>query len=81
MHETQDLKQKQSGTETRQRIKRATTRFTPAELAQVEAQADKAGLALGSYIRAMLFTARPAPCDRLRSIAKRSLNFWPGSGA
>jgi hypothetical protein len=59
-----------SGSETRQRDHRKTLRFDEAELAQLEARAGQAGLALGAYLRACaLETAGPrarrrAPVDR-----------------
>ena len=61
---------RKSGSETRQRTKTAIARLTPAEREQVEQDADRAGLALGSYMRAKLFAGnqpravRKAPVDR-----------------
>jgi hypothetical protein len=51
---------KQSGSETRQRGNRLTIRFNDAELAEIETAADRAGLAIGSHVRAKLLTG-PAP--------------------
>lgn len=71
----QKSKGKASGSETRQRTKRLTIRFTAAELAEIEAAADRAGLAIGSHVRAMLLTGpapravRTPPADR-KALAK-----------
>ena len=51
---------KRSGSETRQRTKGVRVRLSADELAEVEAAADRAGLAVGSYVRQLLFS-RPAP--------------------
>jgi Mobilization protein NikA len=66
-------KAKQSGSETRQRTKRLTVRFTAAELAEIEGAAARAGLAIGSHVRAVLLTG-PAPrAVRSPSVDRKAL--------
>jgi hypothetical protein len=61
---------RKSGSEKRQRTAHAIARLTPAEREQVGLDADRAGLALGSYMRAKLFAGsqpravRSPPIDR-----------------
>lgn len=53
-------KAKRSGSETRQRTKSVRVRLTADELVEVETDADRSGLAVGSYVRAKVLTG-PAP--------------------
>jgi hypothetical protein len=66
-------KPKHSGSETRQRTKQVIARLTPAERQQVEADADRAGLALGSYVRARLLTGPPIRAVRRPPVERHAL--------
>jgi hypothetical protein len=56
---------RRSGTETRQRKRMLGVRVTDAEMAEIEAQATRAGLTPSSYARSVLLSA-PAPRARRR---------------
>ncbi len=66
-------KAKRSGSETRQRSKRLTIRFTDAEYAEIEAAADRAGLAIGSHTRAMLLNGRAPRAVRTPPADRKAL--------
>jgi hypothetical protein len=64
---------KRSGSENRQRTEQVITRLTPAERQQIEDDAESAGLTLGSYVRAKLFSGPPVRAVRAPSIEKKAL--------
>jgi len=66
-------KAKVSGSETRQRGMRVTTRFTTEEIEQLEAAAGRSGLAVGSYIRATLFAGKAPRAVRSPSVDRKAL--------
>jgi len=66
-------KAKRSGSETRQRSKRLTIRLTADEYAEIEAAADRAGLAIGSHGRAMLLTGRAPRAVRTPPVDRAAL--------
>jgi hypothetical protein len=68
-----DEKEKKSGSESRQRTAHVIARLTPAERQQVEDAAESAGLALGSYVRAKLFTGSQPRAVRSPSIERKAL--------
>ena len=60
-----------SGSETRQRSEMLRVRLTAEEQAVVSAAAERAGLAIGSYVRQTLLTAPPVRAVR-RPVAERT---------
>jgi hypothetical protein len=64
---------KKYGSETRQRTESVRIRLTPAERRQAEEDAARAGLALGSYVRAKLFTGEPIRAVRSPSVDRKAL--------
>lgn len=68
-------KKTKSGSETRQRQKGIRLRVTPAEQAEIEARAARAGLSVSGYLRALAFgTDTPQPrASRRPSVDKEAL--------
>lgn len=62
-----------SGSEKRQRTKMTMVRLTPAELAQVEEAASRAGLTVSSYARAQMLGAPPPRSVRRPPVEKELL--------
>jgi hypothetical protein len=73
LSEAKERKAKKSGSEKRQRTQSARIRLTDAELAQIDAAADRAGLAVGSYVRAVLFTGNAPRAVRSPSVDRKAL--------
>lgn len=61
-----------AGSETRKRTKTKSIRFTPDELAQVEAAAEKAGLTVGGWLRQAVLDA-PPPRQSRRPVIEKEL--------
>lgn len=61
-----------AGSETRKRVKTKSIRFTPDELAQVEAMAEKAGLTVGGWLRQAVLDA-PPPRQSRRPVVEKEL--------
>jgi hypothetical protein len=61
-----------AGSETRKRTKTKSIRFTPEELAQVEAMAERAGLTVGGWLRLAVLDA-PPPRQSRRPVVEKEL--------
>jgi hypothetical protein len=61
-----------AGSENRKRVKTKSIRFTPAELASVEAAAARAGLTTGGYLRQAVLDA-PPPRQSRRPVVEKEL--------
>lgn len=61
-----------AGSENRKRVKTKSIRFTPAELAQVEAAAERAGLTTGGWLRQAVLDA-PPPRQSRRPVVEKEL--------
>jgi hypothetical protein len=61
------------GSEQRIRTERRTVRFTPSEAASVDAEAERAGLMFGSYVRLALLGARSTRQVRRPPVERREL--------
>ena len=61
-----------AGSEKRKRTKTKSIRFTPEELAQVEAMAERAGLTVGGWLRLAVLDA-PPPRQSRRPVAEKEL--------
>ena len=70
---TSDKPPSGSGSEKRQRTKLAMIRLTPAELAEAEEAASRAGLTLSSYGRAQMLSALPPRSVRRPPVEKELL--------
>lgn len=64
-----------AGSETRKRTKTKSIRFSPDELAQVEAAAEKAGLTVGGWLRLAVLDAPPPRQSRRPVIEKELLSL------
>jgi hypothetical protein len=62
-----------SGSETRQRGGIIGFRATPAERAEIEAAAERSGLTIGSYIRAVVLSAHETRSKRRPTIERQAL--------
>ena len=70
---TRDKPRRGSGSEKRQRMKVAVIRLTPAEHAEADAAAQRAGLTLSSYGRAQMLSASPPRSVRRPPVEKELL--------
>ncbi len=68
--EEQGGRRKRSGTETRQKQQRVTFRVNAAELAELDEQADAAGVTIGTYVRSRAL-AKPETRGRHRPSVER----------